>query len=324
MSDIPQHAQVLIIGAGMAGLSAAKDLQAAGKQVLVIDKSRGLGGRMANRRMGDGAIAEHGAQFVTARSDRFKSLMSEWEAAGVVKEWFRSGGEHGDAYPHYRGNPTMSAMAKQLAQGIDTALGKRAASVALEDGQWLTTLESGETITSDEILITSPVPQTLALLEAGNVALSDTHKAQLEGIEYDPCITVMAVLHHEPEVPEPGGLAMSVGPFSWLADNVQKGITEVPTITLQANADYSRENWDRDRNEVGQELLTMAEHLLGASVKSFQVHAWLYSKPVAVEDSPCLVVSDSPKMVLAGDAFDGPKVEGAVLSGWAAAQELLS
>jgi len=324
MSEIPTHTDVLIIGAGMAGLAAAADLHAAGKQVLVIDKSRGLGGRLANRRMGDGAIAEHGAQFLTARTERFKTLLSTWEASGVVKEWYRSGGEDDDAYPHYRGAPTMSAMAKQLAKGIDTVLGKRAVSVTLEGAGWVTSLESGETIYSKEILIASPVPQTLALLEAGNVAMTDSDAAQLKGIEYDPCITVMAVLHHEPEVPEPGGLEMSVGPISWLADNVQKGITETPTITLQANAEYSRENWDRDRNEVGQELLTMAEHLLGASVKSFQVHAWLYSKPVATEDQPYLVVSDMPKMVLAGDAFGGPKVEGAVLSGWAAAEELLS
>ncbi|PWQ95360.1 NAD(P)/FAD-dependent oxidoreductase [Leucothrix arctica] len=323
MSEIPTHTDVLIIGAGMAGLAAAADLNAAGKQVLVIDKSRGLGGRMANRRMGDGAIAEHGAQFVTARTERFKALLSSWEASGAVKEWYRSGGEDDDTYPHYRGAPTMSAMAKQLAKGIETVLGKRAVSVTLDGDDWLTTLETGEAIHSKEMLIASPVPQTLALLEAGSVAMSEADTAQLQGIEYHPCITVMAVLHHEPEVPEPGGLEMSVGPISWLADNVQKGITEVPTITLQANAEYSRDNWDRDRTEVGQELLDMAEHLLGASVKSFQVHVWLYSKPVTTEAHPYLVVSQAPKMVLAGDAFGGPRVEGAVLSGWAAAEELL-
>ncbi|MFM7188226.1 MAG: FAD-dependent oxidoreductase [Armatimonadota bacterium] len=41
---------VAIIGAGLAGVAAAGDLAAAGKSVLVIDKSRGIGGRMATRR----------------------------------------------------------------------------------------------------------------------------------------------------------------------------------------------------------------------------------------------------------------------------------
>ena len=44
---------ILIIGAGLAGLSAANDLQQAGHQVLVIDKGRGLGGRLAGRRIGE-------------------------------------------------------------------------------------------------------------------------------------------------------------------------------------------------------------------------------------------------------------------------------
>lgn len=317
------YTEVLVIGAGMAGLAAAKDLHQQGKQVLVIDKARGLGGRLANRRM-DGAIAEHGAQFVTARTERFQALVKDWEVRGFAEEWFRSGGDSGEEYPHYRGVPTMSAMAKQIATDLDYTLGKRAVSVTMSGKGWETKLESGESIASESILITSPVPQTLALLEAGRIAMTSKDKALLTSIEYEPCITVMATLHSEPEIPSPGGLKMSVGSIAWLADNQQKGVSEKPAITLQANAEYSRENWDRDRTEVGQELLTMAEHLLGASVADFQVHAWLYSKPVATQEKPYLVISDVPKMVLAGDAFGGPRVEGAVLSGWAAAEEMLA
>ena len=36
------YTEVLVIGAGMAGLAAAKDLHQHGKQVLVIDKARGF------------------------------------------------------------------------------------------------------------------------------------------------------------------------------------------------------------------------------------------------------------------------------------------
>jgi predicted NAD/FAD-dependent oxidoreductase len=57
-------------------------------------------------------------------------------------------------------------------------------------------------------------------------------------------------------------------------------------------------------------------------VTEYQVHGWRYSKPVRVEESPCLILSESPPLVLAGDAFAGPRVEGAALSGWAAADAL--
>jgi len=315
------YAEVLVLGAGMAGLAAAAELKAADKQVLVIDKARGLGGRLANRRMEE-AVAEHGAQFATAHDPRFQAVLENWQARGFIESWFQ-GDEGTDQVVHYRGVPTMSAMAKQLAQGVDTVLGKCAVAVTMLGNGWETQLESGESIASESIIITSPVPQTLALLEAGGVLMTANDQQLLAGIEYEPCITVMAVLHSEPEIPAPGGLSMQVGPIAWLADNVQKGISEKPCITLQANPEYSRENWDRDRTEVGQELLTMAEHLLGASVKGFQVHAWLYSRPLVTTEQACLVVSDVPKMVLAGDAFGGPHIEGAVLSGWAAAEAVL-
>ena len=53
----------------------------------------------------------------------------------------------------------------------------------------------------------------------------------------------------------------------------------------------------------------------------FQVHGWRYSQPVDTYSEACLMVEDS--LVFAGDAFAGPRVEGAALSGLAAADALL-
>jgi len=66
----------VIVGAGMSGLVAAKELTSAGLNVLVIDKGRGLGGRMAYRRIGE-AIFDYGAQYISARSEFFQQLMNE-------------------------------------------------------------------------------------------------------------------------------------------------------------------------------------------------------------------------------------------------------
>ncbi|HIK80447.1 MAG TPA: FAD-dependent oxidoreductase, partial [Porticoccaceae bacterium] len=49
MTSSTHNTNILIIGAGLAGLSAANDLQRSGYKVLVADKGRGLGGRLAGR-----------------------------------------------------------------------------------------------------------------------------------------------------------------------------------------------------------------------------------------------------------------------------------
>ena len=81
-NSMQQSTQVLIVGAGISGLMAARELKKNGYQVLVLDKGRGLGGRMATRRMG-GARLDHGAQFMTARQPAFAAIIEEALAAGV-------------------------------------------------------------------------------------------------------------------------------------------------------------------------------------------------------------------------------------------------
>ena len=90
-----------------------------------------------------------------------------------------------------------------------------------------------------------------------------------------------------------------------------KGISATPAVTLHATPAFSLENWDRDRQETGRELLRAAETWLDSQVTEFQVHGWRYSKPIHGEQSTCLILNESPLLLLAGDAFVGPRVEGA-------------
>ena len=54
-----------------------------------------------------------------------------------------------------------------------------------------------------------------------------------------------------------------------------------------------------------------------------QIKRWRFATPRTVWPEPCLVVEGSnATLILAGDAFAGPRVEGAVLSGRAAAERL--
>ncbi len=318
-----QNVDVLVIGAGMAGLIAAAELQQSGRSVLVLDKGRAVGGRMASRRIG-AATFDHGAQFITARDSRFAAVLEQGRQAGVVEEWCRGFAEHADGHPRWRGNPTMTAMTKHLARGLEVSLEKQIVMLRREADRWRAETNTREVFSAAAVVLTPPVPQSLALLDVGGVTLSPETRSRLASIEYERCLAVMAVIEGPSRLPPPGGLAPAAGPIGWIADNQQKGISAEPAVTIHATHAFSLEHWDHDRQESGRALLDAAALWLGVGVKTFQVQGWRYTKPLRVDAQRCALLSESPPLVLAGDAFAGPRVEGAALSGWAAAELILS
>ncbi len=313
--------EIVIIGAGMSGLAAATLLKRAGKQILILDKARGVGGRLANRRF-DGARFDHGAQFITAREQRFMNLIADWRDKGVVEKWYGSKLDNkGDS--HFRGCPSMSAIAKDLAQDIDLQLKSPITAIEQADNAWSISLREGERIHAKAVIMTPPVPQSLAILNAGKVNISDTARQRLENIHYKKCIAVMVRLDGPSLIPSSGYLKPKDGPIAWMADNQAKGISEQPAVTIHATSEYSEANWEGDRDLIAKELIGNAEAWLSTSVVKYQIHGWRYSKPISTSKNRCEVISQLPPLLMAGDAFTEARVEGAALSGWAAAEALL-
>ncbi len=317
-----RNLDVLIVGAGMAGLCAARELQRAGRSVLLLDKGPGVGGRMATRRIGK-ATFDHGAQFFTARDSRFAAAIEHWQEIGAAAEWCRGFTADADGHVRWRGQPGMTAVPKHLAHGLSIRTDTKVVSLGQADDHWRVETGSGEIFRAEALLLTPPVPQSLDLLDAGRIPLRPEVRARLTSIIYQRCLAVLAVLAGPSRVPAPGGFAPAAGPIAWIADNQQKGISTEPAVTIHASHAFSLERWDRDRSASGRLLLEAAQKWLGAVVLEFEVHGWRYSKPLRVDEQPCVILSTRPPLVLAGDAFAGPRVEGAALSGWAAAEALL-
>ena len=66
--------EIAIVGAGIAGLSCARKLQQAGHEVIIVDKSRGLGGRLATRRLA-GTHADHGVCYIKPKETTVKRYL---------------------------------------------------------------------------------------------------------------------------------------------------------------------------------------------------------------------------------------------------------
>jgi len=314
---------VLVVGAGVAGLVAGRELLRAGRSVTFLDKGRGVGGRLASRRI-EGATFDHGAQGFTTGHPRFVAVGLRERLGESVVEWRSGMAVASNGLSHWRGVPSMSGVAKHLACGVDVRLESTVVALRQEPHRWVATTLDAETLTARAVVLTPPVPQSLAVLDAGGFLLAATLRRRLDAIEYDRCLAVLALLDGPSRIPAPGGLIPTSGPLASITDNVRKGISSEPAVTLHATPEFSFAHWDRDRTESARLLLDAAAEWLGAGVKRFQVHGWRYSRPRVVDAEPCLLVSEGAALVLAGDAFGGTGVEGAAHSGRAAAQAILA
>ena len=321
----------IIVGAGISGLLAARELSDAGWRVTVLNKGQGVGGRMATRRMG-GAGFDHGAQFFTVRGERFEGLVNDWLAAGVAAEWSRGfadaeGNVNPDGHPRYRGSEGMTSIPEYLASGLNVRTGERVLRVDQDGDDWTVACESGFSVSGGVLLLTAPVPQSLALAESGNYRLPEGARGQLENVSYDPCLAVMALLDGASPVPEPGGVQIKGEPLDWIGDNATKGISDRPALTIHGGPQWSREHYDEREADVTRTLLRLAGERLGADLTATTVETslarWRYSWVTTSHEEPCLVASEDPPLVFCGDGFGQPKVEGAALSGLAAADGLL-
>lgn len=325
--------QALVVGAGAAGLAAASKLARAGVEVVVVDKGRGVGGRLATRRIG-AARLDHGAQFFTVRGEPLASLVRTWLEADVVRLWCRGFGAIPDGHPRYVGRSGMTALAKDLARDLRVELGWRVTSLARQDATWVAQAERSDQSDQKERLcfvagaavLTPPAPQSLALLT--DLDLSPRALDSLSVISFSPTLAALFVTEAPVGLEAPGAARPEGSVVSWLADNQAKGISEVPALTVHASDSWSLAHFGDPEEQVLERIWVEVGSLLPLPPDEHpvarQLARWRYATPRRVHPDPCLVLAEGPgPLICAGDAFGEPRVEGALNSGWAAADSLL-
>ncbi len=349
--------EVVVVGAGVAGLCAASELVQAGVRVIVLEKSRGVGGRMATRRIGE-AVFDHGAQYFTIRGRAFGNVVGDAHRAGVVAKWcdgFARAAEAGDG-PRgviapagedlaacWRGVRGMTDLAKRIVEATAGVAGeagafevRTAAKVVAvgSDGQRVrVAMENGEPLLAAAAIVTSPAPQSLDLfrseggcLAAGGGGTDPDAVRKLEAIRYDPCFAAMLVLDRPSNVPSPGGVRFDAGPIAWVADNHAKGISPVPCLTIHASPSFSAAHFDDPPEAVMDRLVEAARPWIDGDpamvIRERSLHRWKFSLAARTEASPMVAVSNAPPIVCCGDGFGGGRVEAAASSGLAAGRWL--
>jgi renalase len=238
--------RVVIVGAGICGLVAGRQLVESGAEVLLVDKGRSPGGRLATRRIGS-ATLDHGAQFFTVRTPALQRRVDDWIERGLVAVWTR-GFLSDDGHPRYVATAGMNSLAKDLARDLDVRCSTMAFSIRppaspATTSAWEVVIDDGTTHLADAVIVTTPLPQAFALLADSGLELDES----LMRTDYDRTIALLATVDRPAAIPAPGGVQGPTAELSFVADNMAKGISATPAITVHASAAWSEAHCDVDR-----------------------------------------------------------------------------
>ncbi|WP_375403436.1 NAD(P)/FAD-dependent oxidoreductase [uncultured Sphingomonas sp.] len=300
--------RVGIAGAGMAGLSCAGGLAAAGHAPVLFDKGRGPGGRMSTRRVEVGGRTltfDHGAQYMTARDPAFVAQVAAWEAQGVVARWPAAGP---DAWV---GTPGMSAPVRALAAEHDVRWTTRVEALRLDANGW--TLDGAETEPFDAVVIALPAEQAAPLLAPHYPAFATTAAAS----RTLPCWTAMAVFA-EPLAGVPD-VVKDAGPIGWAArDGAKPGRAGMESWVIQAPPDWSQEHLEETPDTIAPTLLALFAQHLGVNLPHpvhLAAHRWRFARSRPPADAPGALWDGDGRLGICGDWLLAPRVEAAWLSG---------
>ncbi len=341
---LPTGPSVAVIGAGIAGAACAASLLRSGCRVTVFDKSRGVGGRMATRRLrwcdADGAEHEaafdHGAQQFSARHPRFRACVGRAVEAGVVSAWqprVHRSGPVPFAKQAFVARPGMPALCRHLLAGVPVLLEQSVQRLQRGSEGWRLVIDGGESVGPfDQVMLAMP-PAQAALLLAGH---HDGWADHLASLRMDPCWTLMAVTD---EVDWPWDAAEPPrGPLAWIARDDRKPGRRAPdgraVWVAQATAAWSAAHLEEDPAAVADALRDALAALLPARWSAVSdgrwqrrpvhwhhasVHRWRYALPAALSTDPATRVDcwwDAARgLGVCGDFLGGGGVEAAWRSG---------
>jgi renalase len=320
---------IAIIGAGIAGITLARNLSPIA-DVTVFEKSRGLGGRMANRRR-KGFSFDHGAQYFTARSPSFRSLAEEaleahhaaiWPIAmhRLTVEGIIPDGRLPE--PRFIGSPGMSGLANGLAEGLEIRKKVTVAALVPSGDGWALTNSEGENLGRFDLVIsTAPAPQTLRLMPETFSECQALTTGRMSG-----CFTLMIGLDAPLDL---GFDAARVDDdiLSWIAVETGKpGRPDKTALTIHSRNDWAEAHIEGDRDEVKAQMLASLQRLLGRDFSMavwIDLHRWRYANVDKPVGRPYLF-DTGLELGACGDWCLGNRVEAAAESARALSEMLVT
>ena len=323
----------------MAGATCARSLSDAGVDVCLFDKARGVGGRMATRRVRwsdeagvDHEVAfDHGAPGFSTHSAAFAKFVHESVQSGELVRWnpIMDSGSFAPlgGLEAWIATPDMPALCRRLLEALPVALGQAVDALHRTASGWRVERQ-GETLGRDftHVVLAMPPQQAARLLAAHRPDWARRGFQQ----RMLPCWTLLGVADPPADPPTWDVAWPSNGPLDWIIRNERKpGRAPVDgrlNWVAHAKAAWSETHLETPGDVVHAELLCAVADFLGQvpSWRISQVHRWRYAsveRPDACALEP-FWFDDELGLGVCGDFLGGAGVEGAWTSGDALAARI--
>ncbi len=313
---------IAVIGAGIAGLTAARILQLAGHEVTVFDKSKGTGGRLSSRSF-EGGWIDHGAPYFSSNSNFFGDFLAEQLPVGSQQSWMPSvsGLLRADERLQHIGVPRNSAITRGLVSGQAFQPSTRIGRLVASSAGWQLYNDGGSLLgTWPQVIVAVPAPQALALLKDQPSLATKIAAARME-----PCW--VAALRTDRELNQLAAVSTFQHPVirRITCNSAKPGRNNSNVYLVQASKDWSEEHLEETPDSIGLKMQSGFADLLKDAGQSevLLVHRWRYAfteKPLGVP----YLWDEGLQLGVCGDWCLGRRVEDAWQSGVELASKILA
>jgi len=307
--------KIAVLGAGISGLVAARDLTSLGHSVLVFEKSRSFSGRCVTRKW-QGHVVDHGAQYFTISSPGFRQEIDQLPQDSIQAIRGDVINEQGQAVPASGGSRYFfrtgnNRLGKWLAEGLDVRLENEIVHIQANGSGWEINQQC-----FDVVLLTLPWPQTATLLDL-----------DADAPVFLPCLTVFFEWEGLPSGLAQKRYALSLRdpsePLAWSAcENFKSGriVGNKTVFVVQASEAFSKAWIEAPPEQYSQLILERLKEQwqLAGNPAAVFCHRWRYARKA----SACPIPKLPRGIFIAGDSRVDSKIEQVWMDGKRAAQEI--
>ncbi|MFN3360459.1 MAG: NAD(P)/FAD-dependent oxidoreductase [Pseudanabaenaceae cyanobacterium] len=329
--------QVVIVGAGIAGLACGRRLKQAGINAIILEKSAGVGGRVATRRA-QGTWLDHGLPYVQTGTDpRYNQWVQSLLQRGILQTWTDRRfllSVHGLANqqedrPLLAAPQGITAIAKDLAQDQTVHLQTKVAEIKIANDRWQLLTDKGE-FSADILVMTPPAPKTYDLL-AYALSFHPEVLKSLEVVKYHSTMTLLCGYHSQRSLPRDWEVLICRDhPIiqTLYFNSTKQDQPPYASIVVHSTEDFALHHYSTgDLGRVGEIMLEAIGQLLTSQIAKpdwWQVHRWRYSRVKQPLELPSLASYRPLPLFFAADWLAGDGIESAFIAGIDAAEEILN